>query len=446
MKKSVLLFTLVGSSFILNTGCSTFRSYKTESQAIVQDINKNDIDQALVKIDKNSGSDKDILFFFEKGELLRLKKANADSIATWREADRLLDAWESEAKVNMSKIGAGAASLIINDKSMRYDGEDYEKVMLTTRLALDYISAGDFESARVYMKKTGELQDFIAELHSKELQKEEDAAKEKGVKTDIATLNGYPIATLNTPEVNSLKNAYHNAFSEYLAGFVYEALGNDLAMPAYKRAVELKPDSQLLKDSLVRINKGKANIDNGNNSDVLLVVENGVAPTISSVTVPLPIPRAGLVPISFPILEADPSASIVGINVKYGENKSLNLDKIANIDAMARKSLRDRLPGIMLRGAIRAAAKGAAQAAVNQQNAAAGALLNVVNVVTESADERIWKTLPSSISIARLSLPKGSNKLTLETSTGSKDITIDIKDPYELIPIRVMPNALYVLK
>jgi uncharacterized protein len=441
---NLLVWVIVGSVSVFSTGCSTFRSYKTESLAVVQDINRNDIDQALSKIESSSGKDKDILYYFEKGELLRLKKANAESIATWREADHMLDEWESEAKVNMSKVGAGAASLIINDKLMRYDGQDYEKVMLTTKLALNYISTGDLNSARVYIKKTGELQDFIAELHSKEIQKEEDAAKEKGVKRDISTINGYPIASLNTPEVNLLKNGYQNAFSEYLAGYVYEALGNDLAQPAYKRAVELKPDSQMLKDSLTKAVKGQS--ISGEMSDVLLVVENGVAPTISSVTIPLPIPKAGLVPISFPVLDNDPSSTIVGISVKYGDNKSVKLEKIANIDAMARKSLKDRLPGIMLRGVIRAAVKGASQAAVNQQNAAAGALLNVVNVVTESADERIWKTLPSSISIARINLPKGSNKLILETSAGTKEISVDIKNKYELISMRVMPNAFYNLR
>jgi hypothetical protein len=100
----------------------------------------------------------------------------------------------------------------------------------------------------------------------------------------------------------------------------------------------------------------------------------------------------------------------------------------------------------MLRGVIRAAIKGASQAAVSQQNQAAGLLLNAVNVATESSDERIWKTLPSSISLARISLPKGVNKLTLETSAGSREISVDIKNKYEMIPVRVMPNALYVLK
>jgi hypothetical protein len=41
---------------------------------------------------------------------------------------------------------------------------------------------------------------------------------------------------LDAPEVVSLKNSYQSAFSHYLAGFVYEALGEkDLAAPATAR-------------------------------------------------------------------------------------------------------------------------------------------------------------------------------------------------------------------
>ena len=38
-------------------------------------------------------------------------------------------------------------------------------------------------------------------------------------------INGYPVETLNDPEVLALKNGYSNALSHYLAGFLYEVLG-----------------------------------------------------------------------------------------------------------------------------------------------------------------------------------------------------------------------------
>ena len=45
------------------------------------------------------------------------------------------------------------------------------------------------------------------------------------------------MASLDAPEVVSLKNSYQSAFSHYLAGFVYEALGEkDLAAPGASRS------------------------------------------------------------------------------------------------------------------------------------------------------------------------------------------------------------------
>ena len=39
-------------------------------------------------------------------------------------------------------------SSIINDKIRRYDGYDYEKVMLTTQMALNQLAVNDFDGAR----------------------------------------------------------------------------------------------------------------------------------------------------------------------------------------------------------------------------------------------------------------------------------------------------------
>ena len=46
----------------------------------------------------------------------------------------------------------------------------------------------------------------------------------------------------------ALKNGYQNALSHYLAGFMYEVLGESgLAAPGYRKAIELKPETGVLK-------------------------------------------------------------------------------------------------------------------------------------------------------------------------------------------------------
>jgi hypothetical protein len=383
----------------------------------------------------------------EKGELLRLKKSFPESIASWKQSDKKIAEWESEAKVTLSKVGSGVASAVVNDKSSRYDGQDYEKVMLSTRLALDHIALGDLDGARVEIKKTHEREALIQELHSKEIQEEEDDAHEKGISTSVSELNGYPVATLNTPEVLGLKNGYQNAFSHYLAGFLYESIGEvGMAAPGYKKAIELSPNNNSIKEALsgldIRTSQSKSQTD----SDVLFVVENGFGPSLNSITVPIPVPAAGLVPISFPLLESDSTATIAVKSIILPDSKALPIETITNIDAMAKRSLYDRLPGIILRGAIRAAVKGAAQAVAYQQHQLAGLAVNLINVATESADERIWKSLPSNIAIARTRLPLGKNKLTVNTSLGSYSVEVDVKNNYTLIPMRLLANSLAVLQ
>jgi hypothetical protein len=109
-------------------------------------------------------------------------------------------------------------SYVVNDKARRYDGTDYEKVMLSTFLAVNHILLGDWSAARIEIKKTHEREAVIAEFRSKEIDKVEEERKKKGVKTTYKELKGYPVETLNDPVVVNLKNGYQNAFSHYFAG------------------------------------------------------------------------------------------------------------------------------------------------------------------------------------------------------------------------------------
>lgn len=481
-------------------GCATFRSYNSETATLVSSVSQGQIDQALSQHEANAGSDKDLLYFMEKGELQRLKKLYPETIATWTQADQLIAQWENEAKITGSNIGGAVGSAVVNDKLRRYDGEDYEKVMLSTRLALAYLAAGKTEDALVEIKKTWERENLIKTQHEKDIDEAENEAKEKGYKTKVEELNGYPIATLNSPDVTNLKNGYQNAFSHYLSGFLYEAAGETaLATASYRTAIELQPSLSVLKEGLASIDnrlampviptaviaqtalpspksaaktsKSKAKSKTKNTaakqiavtpikvpvatspfvapsteSDVLFVVETGVAPFKNSILIPLPIPYAGIVPISFPVLETSPLSANKATSITLPNNSTTQLTTIASIENLARRSLKDNLPWIMVRTAIRAAVKGGAQAAVYKQNLIAGLAVNAINVVTEQADERTWGLLPSEITIARVKLPQGQSMIKIQTSQGIKEVSVNVSGKHVVIPIRVIGNSIYNLQ
>lgn len=431
---------------LLASGCAgTMRSYDSELKQTVGMASSGHIDQALQQLEKNNSSaDKDLLYYLEKGELLRLKNQLPESRDAWLLADEKVKIWEEEAKTSPEKLIGNIGSVLINDKTRRYDGQDYEKVMLSTRIALDHLALLNWDAARIEIKKTHEREAIIAELRAKELANVEEDAKQRKVKTEVKDLKGYPVETLDDPEVTALKNGYQSAFSHYLAGFVYESLDEPgLAAPGYRKAVELRPDIKWLEEGLngleTRARKLKAS-----ESDVLFVVEAGSAPARSSVSIPIPVPYKntwGAVPISFPVITPDKSVFLPAqLSV---DGRGISLYPVTSVDAMARRALRDDMPGIVLRGTIRAITKTVAQKEVSDRNPIAGLLVTIAAVATESADERVWRTLPSHILIGRATLSQGKYMIGISGPFGTKTETIEVAGRHAVIPLRLMGGSLY---
>jgi len=121
------------------------------------------------------------------------------------------------------------------------------------------------------------------------------------------------------------------------------------------------------------------------------------------------------------------------------------------VDAMARRALKDDMNGIMLRGFIRATAKAVAQYSLQhqaqQQNSLilsiAALAVSVGSVVTESADERTWRTLPARISIARGKLPPGTHTVTLATPAGPRSVQVNISGRYTFISLRMIRGQFF---
>jgi hypothetical protein len=427
------------------SGCSAMRSYDDELKQTIDLVGQGQIDQALTQHESNNtGSNPDLLYYLEKGELLRLKNLYKDSAGVWLLADQKINEWENEAKIRAGAILENVGTAVLNDKTRRYDGHDYEKVMLSTRLALDHLLSGDWNSARTEIKKTHEREAVIAEINAKDTEALEQESKDKGITTTFKDLNGYPVETLNAPEVTALKNGYQSAFSHYLAGFVYEALNEPgLAAPGYRQAIELQPNIKILEDGLATL-ETRPSLRKPNETDVLLVVESGTAPALSSITIPVPVivSNLGVIPISFPMLHSDPSHTLQPSTLGIDGKDTLPLAGVTSLDAMSRRALRDDMPGIIVRGILRAAAKTMSQKALMDQGggaAIAGIALNVVNVITESADERTWRTLPSTISIARTTLPSGKHEVTVG---GSKQ-SLDLQGSHAVVVTRLLGNQVY---
>ena len=437
------LTVLALSAATLLAGCSAFRSYDSELQETNQHLTRGNVEAALTLLEKNnSGENKDLLYYFEKGELLRAKGDLSGSQAAWGSADKVVGAWEDAVKFDTEKYVAQFGSFLVNDKVRRYEGYDYEKVMLTTQMALNLLAVNDFDGARTEIKKTHEREAVIAELRDKEYLKREDEAEQQGIKTEYKDLQGYPVASLDAPDVVSLKNSSQSAFSHYLAGFVYEALGErDLAAPGYRKAAELRPNTPLLEKALLNLDKPASKAQD---SDILIVVQSGLAPARDSIRIPLPLPISGnlvITPLSFPIIKPDTSTaafSQIGI-----DNQQHDLTALNSTTAMSRRALRDDMPGIILRTSVRAISRGVAQKQMNDSSPLAGLAMGIASAVMEGADTRTWRTLPDNTQVVRLRMAKGEHHLTLPNALGGAVVKVKVEQPYQVIAVRVVGNQAF---
>lgn len=455
---------LSAALIVVLSGCSgsPLRSYDAELKETIVQVKAGAITQALEVLERNNASmfasndkdgkavaddnGKDILYFFEKGELLNLQSKYREGRNTWLKADEIVRTWEDEYRTNPTKLFGDISSYLVSDRVRRYDGQDYEKVALSTRLTLNHIMLGDFDNARVEMKKTFEREKLIENFREKEYDKLKEEGEKNQLKADTKQLSdkGYPLAELDTPEVRHLKNGFQNAFAHYLAGYFFDVTGEySLAEPGYRNALALQPDSKLASEGLSKTGKRRAGPAE---SDVLFVVESGFAPSWKSVTIPLPIPvnkRLVVTPLSFPLVKAENKGFVPASLQAAG--KTLPVETLVNNDTMARRLLKDQLPGIMLRTTVRAIAKSVAQdLAAKKGGTAAGVLVAVASVATEQADERSWRTLPERISVARAILPYGKQMLEFQTGKGIYRTEINIGNRFTVVPIRLTGGAVMV--
>lgn len=441
------LYLIPAATVLVLSACATGPTHDSQVSGTLTATSQGDITGAINQLESQTNAKKgDLLLNLEKGELLRIGSRYKESLAAFEVADIKVNEWEATAKSNPAKLMGQVGAVLMGDNSRDYEGQDYEKVMLTTRMAMNRLSLGDLDTARVDIKRTHEREAVIAEFRAKETEAAEKDAKDKGIKPGAKELNGYPIETLNDPEVLKLKNGFQNALSHYMAGFVYEALNEPgLAAPGYRKAIELRPDLPVLEEGLRGLDKRTSFQRQKGVTDVLFVIESGNSPARKSQKIAFPVPTgSGLITVSlsFPVIYPDKNAQHIG-QINLG-SMSLPTALITDFNVMARKALKDELPGIQLRSAVRAIGKGVLQDQANKKLGLFGGLVgNVVAAATEpDADDRMWRALPGRVFIARSFVTPGDYDLRIPgQADGMKKLHIDGR--YMVVPVRVFRNKTY---
>lgn len=322
-----------------------------------------------------------LLYLYERGMFLHSGKLYAESTKAWLKASNMLD------HLDIISIHESAFSVVAGDKFKTYRGEDFEKVLLNTFLAINFMMQGNYEEALVEFRQANQKLEFVK--------------KKYGENRDYV----------------------ENAFTRYLMAICYEALGQDNdAYIEYKRVYALMPKLNMLapylighsatlgfNDELAQWQKifGQTKIPktDANHGELIILFECGLAPEKFNQNGVLPYPE-------FSKRNYRTKRAEISVDNKPTGTTQLLYD----IESVSRNDLQQRLAHLIAkRIGGKVLKEGAAyfiQKKTGSKELAWG--FRILAHAGEGADLRSWLSLPGSLQLFRVRLPKGVHQLRLD--------------------------------
>jgi len=461
---------------VLLTGCATVnKSTEKEAGDINNQYRLGNIQGALQSLDATFNREsyiaakektkKDTIYYLEKGTFLSnlgQSKLN-ESTQNFLTVRNTITDWENQIAPSF-KMNSKQLMESISDSmafSQFYIPRDYEKSFVGFELMTNHALAKRYDLAFPESKATTELDQFLTQARKTELDaaniKAKDQIATSGISSSITSINqiqGYPIDTFNTKEVLELKNSYLNAGTYYLAGFVSEAMGSatsGVTEPNYQNAININPNpffKQALNNAAKKVKPG------ANQSDTLIIVDTGFLSDVYSFKTTVPfVTKSGPKAVTWVVPAIRNNAVIFNPQKVDVNGKALPLTQVSNVEAMSRRELKDQMPAYIAKAVassiIQITAQELASKAIDRkvkdQNSnlfaklATSAVINAI--AAGDVDTRMWKSLPSGVYMARVTLPQGKGTIMIPTPAGPRQVSILLNSPYEVVKLRVFNDG-----
>jgi hypothetical protein len=444
MKKIIFLTGLCIFPLLLFTGCAT---YYQKNQAFYQAFESGNIDNAekIIEQSEKKVKPKDrLLYLLNRGVTTRMLGDYRESIKLFGEADHMIEDYSTN-------YGAEALALVTNPMATPYRAEDFEKVLIHFYQALNYIDLKQYDDALVECRRINLQLHAINDKypdHKNRYQDDAFAQLLTGIIYD--GLKDYNNAFIS---YRNAYNVYQNSYAKNFGLTAPEQLKHDLVRTA--ALIGFRKEQHQYEDEFGFQYQQADSIG----SSAVFFWLNGLGPVKSEWSVNFTMVKGeggwatfvndeyGL---SFPVFIGDLSSNeksslddLRFIRVampRYSDRqpvyneatlttasgKSYPLEMAEDIDAIAHKTLHDRLLREMGEAILRLAVKKGIEAATTQKNDALGMLVSLANAVTEKADTRNWQTLPYEVGYTRVPLHNGENHLTLHFTPGNQAQTFNV--------------------
>ena len=422
-----LLIFLLGSA----TSCATYYEINQEFNASFERGELQNADNILAKKEKKIEKSKErLLYYLNRGTVLSMSGQYAESNEYLEKAYL----YTEDYRVNYLNE---AAAMLSNPMFTAYRGEDHENLIVLYYKALNYLKLGEYDNALVECRRMNIRLSQLGDKYKSERKFQQDAF--------VHNLMG--IIYDAKKDYNNAFIAYRNALNIYQTDYaemfniqVPQQLKEDLLRTAYLTGFQQEYDQY--KADLGMESYQYTPHDGGS---LVFFLNNGLGPVKSEWSINFAVlhGQGGMVnftndeygfnfPFTVNYNEEDGTTSLKDLEFfrvsfpKYQERaeyytqayievnaQTHPLDLAEDINAIAFRSLKERMLKEFSKSLLRVALKKAAEYAARSEDDGLGTAVSLFNALTEKADTRNWQTLPHSIYYTRVRLPEGSSEVKL---------------------------------
>ncbi|PWU18120.1 MAG: hypothetical protein C5B49_07715 [Bdellovibrio sp.] len=386
---------------ILLVGCATHQSIVERPLNLIRSGQVEEALRILAPLAAEESRDQ-LVYLMEYGTALHIAGRYADSNKVFLTADKLTD------EVDYYSVSRIAAATLTSQEVLQYKGESYEKLLINSYLALNYLMLGDSDGALVEVRR---INDKIKKFRA-----------------------------------DGRKDYEQSPLASYLSALIWESDQKyDDAYIDFKRTFQIDPSNPLLPFDLLRSSKLAHRVDDYTQlkkqfpqeteeadwydkrmGTVTLILEQGWGPrkhfSRQNASFPVLIPERSLT------ATAKMKVSRVGAYATSGfgtsaEAKSpgvftANARQIYDVERVAIATLDADYKYLVARKVGSFVAKEVVAEQIRQKDELLGFIARIAMHASDRADLRQWASLPQTIQIASLRVPAGDYLVSAEGLTG----------------------------
>jgi hypothetical protein len=377
------------------TSCATYQSEVAKSRDLLKTGQISAALEDFKKLAEKEDRDQ-LVHMMDYATVLQIAGQYKESAAAFLKADQLVDLNDYHSATNVVSATLGGEEMI------QYKGESYEKFLINTMNAINYVMLGQYDDALVEARRINE-------------------------KLSKMKMDG--------------REAYEQSpFARYLAGVLWEAERKyDDAYIEYQGSYQLDSSNPLLPKDLIRTAKLSRRMDDykklksefsktqenpnwydRDQGEVVVIFQQGWGPQKQA-------RQQYRFPELYPVMSNTQTAQVTIDGVKE------STELVYNIERVSIKTLEKDFGSLVARRVGGVAAKAVVADQIRQKNELLGSLTWIAMNLADRADLRQWSTLPQRIQMSRIFLKPGKYKISIQGLNYSGTPTQDVLEEQEIV-------------